>query len=281
VPPASGSAAVYATVSDIGDPSPLEQELVELANRARRDPVAEGNRLGLNLAGYPPMPPLAPNGLLAKAARGHSLDMAANKYFGHVDPAGLDPAGRITGAGYVWLACGENIFARTPSAPDDAKQCHSILMIDPGLNPPGHRYNILGVGVGQALYREIGCSLVQNNAGAGAPYDTYVTQDFGCQAASNPILTGVVFADANGSGEYDAGEGMGGVAVKLTAPNGNVVQTMTRAAGGYAFQVVAAGNYTIEFSGGNIFPSPVSAAVTIGTANVKVDGIAGTGIVLR
>jgi hypothetical protein len=42
-----------ARVADYGNPSAEEQELLELFNRARRNPTAEGQRLGLDFSQYP------------------------------------------------------------------------------------------------------------------------------------------------------------------------------------------------------------------------------------
>jgi uncharacterized protein YkwD len=86
----------------IGDPTDEEQYMLELVNRARRDPAAEAarlrettatdvrgaytffnvdlDRMAADLAALPPAPPLAMNPELLAAARLHSLDMATKGY---------------------------------------------------------------------------------------------------------------------------------------------------------------------------------------------------------
>jgi len=154
-------------------------------------------------------------------------------------------------------------------------------MIDAGINPPDHRYNLLGYGSTQSLYREIGCGLIQGQvAQTGAPYDSYVTQDFGCAVTSQAILTGVVYADTAGTGVYQAGEGIPGVTVTVTGPSNNAASATTMTAGGYAFTILTPGTYTVSMSGGP-FATPVSVQVVIANDNVKVDGVSGSGLIVR
>lgn len=63
---------------------------------------------------------------------------------------------------------------------------------------------------------------------------------------NNASLSGHVFADANGNGTYDAGEGITGGSVTLGDSLGNPLQTLAADAnGGYSFTGLAAGAYTI------------------------------------
>ncbi len=281
--PTGPSSNAHASAVDIGNLSGAEQELVELVNRARRDPLAEGNRYGLNLSGIPATPPLAPSALLAKAALDHNDDMAKNHYFAHVSPSGVDPAAQIAAAGYVALGSGQNISV-DGVGPIDPKAHHRRFVIDAGVNPPVHRYNILSVdpsGNGAASWREFGSSYVSNQVGlVGADWDQYVTENFGRAKTDKPFVTGVAFDDSNNSGEYDAGEGSATVSVTLRAADGTSVVTKTRAAGGFAFQVNDPGTYTVEFQGGP-FVSPTSVSIKVGADNVKVDAVVGKGAVAR
>ena len=90
-----------ARVADHGDPSGEEQEIIELAQRARRDPSAEAARLNarygvaLNFSSYPARPPLTPNQFLSQAAAAHVNDMAARSFYGHLNPDGINANGRI------------------------------------------------------------------------------------------------------------------------------------------------------------------------------------------
>ena len=56
-------------------------------------------------------PALAWNTRLFVAAEGHSRDMAVNNYFSHTALSGRTASQRVTDAGYVWRATGENIAA--------------------------------------------------------------------------------------------------------------------------------------------------------------------------
>ncbi len=103
--PRSRIAAVDVAPYSHGDPTAEEQFMLEIINRARANPSAEGLRLKATtdpdilgaysffqvdtakmvaeFAGYPPRPPLAFNANLIAAARGHSQDMVVNDYQGH------------------------------------------------------------------------------------------------------------------------------------------------------------------------------------------------------
>src|SRR5262249_9388071 len=99
--------------------TPQEVYLLELVNRARYNPYAEGLRLGLDLtvgltagemARLGPAEPLALDPSLTLAARAHAQDMATRGFFAHINPDGLDPTGRAVMQGYPGQA-GENIAA--------------------------------------------------------------------------------------------------------------------------------------------------------------------------
>jgi hypothetical protein len=74
--------------------SDQEQLVLELTNRARLDPAAEAERLGIALnEGLAPgtitataKQPLAMNDALVAAARGHSQAMIDQDFFAHVNP---------------------------------------------------------------------------------------------------------------------------------------------------------------------------------------------------
>jgi uncharacterized protein YkwD len=55
--------------------------------------------------------PLTWNGDLADAARKHSINMACNDFFSHVNPERVSFDERITAEGYDYFAVGENIYA--------------------------------------------------------------------------------------------------------------------------------------------------------------------------
>ncbi|MFM7157151.1 MAG: CAP domain-containing protein, partial [Bacteroidota bacterium] len=100
-----------------GDPTVEEQYTLELINRARANPNAEGIRLvdtqdpdvqgaisafAINktlvktqFSSYPARPPLAFNSRLIDCARGHSKDMRDNDYQGHNGSNGSTMTDRI------------------------------------------------------------------------------------------------------------------------------------------------------------------------------------------
>ncbi|MEV7279902.1 CAP domain-containing protein [Streptomyces sp. NPDC093111] len=100
--------------------------------------------------------PLTSNATLARAAQGHSDDMAARDFFDHTNPDGAGPGERVTAAGYPWSTYGENI-AMGQSSPEQ--------VMDSWMNSPGHRANILNCD-----FKEIGIGIHD----AGGPYWTQV-----------------------------------------------------------------------------------------------------------
>lgn len=106
--------------------NPAQQLLIEI-NEAR---AREG------------VPPVWPNALLAGAAEGHAQALAEGTASGHFGPAGSDPLQRITDAGYLPLAFGENV-AMGSLVPR--------LVVEAWLRSPGHRLVLL-----EPSYREVG-----------------------------------------------------------------------------------------------------------------------------
>ncbi len=276
----------------IGNPTNEEQLYLEDINRARANPTAEGQRLAATndpdvvgayrafavnlllmqtqLAALIPMPPLSMNGALTDAARAHSQDMFTWNYQGHVDRDGTQLGARI--ASYLVGANGygyaENVFAYSRSV----FYGHAGFEVDWGgtaatggmQSPAGHRLNIHG------NYREIGIGMVLGSNGGVGPQ--LVTQDFGLRYDTKPFVTGVVFADRNGNGFYDGGEGIGGVNVTVS---GSGFYAVTAGSGGYSVPVPGDGSYAVNFSGGGVAPSQQTATV-FGGNNVKSDYVAAT-----
>jgi uncharacterized protein YkwD len=105
---------------------------------------------------------LAWHDLVAKAAREHSADMAANDYFDHTNLSGLQPWDRLTEAGVpAYGAAGENIAAGQRSAIDAH---HGWL------NSAGHRKNMLS-----ADFTMLGVGVAYESD---SEYNWYYTQNF-------------------------------------------------------------------------------------------------------
>lgn len=147
VPPDAGQDAFYRlqlpehTETQLDNAA--EARMLTLVNRTRQ-------QAGLR--------PLVADPLLQAAARGHSLDMYARRYFSHLTPDGKSPFDRMKAAGAHFVTAGENIAF----APDMEQAYQSLLA------SPDHRANLLNpdfrcIGIG--AYRAPG-------------YEEMFTQDF-------------------------------------------------------------------------------------------------------
>ena len=223
------------TLYDFGNPTAEEQLYLEMINRARADPVAEGLRLatttdpdvltayqyfGVNLTllqnefnALPAQPPLAPNACLTPAARSHSAWMLANGIQSHNETNPVnDPFSRMAAAGLLDRDAGENIYASAKSVWFG----HVGFEVDwgPGgtggmLEGRGHRANIHS-----ARYREIGAGVALGSHGSTGPQ--LITQDFGTSTSSPTLATGVAYYDLNSNNFYDVGEGISGLIVNVS-----------------------------------------------------------------
>jgi uncharacterized protein YkwD len=267
-PASGGGQALW----DSGDPTAPEQFVLEMVNRARADPAAEGQRLGIDInEGLPsgqtavPRPPLAMNKALLGIARAHSADMHARDYFAHNDLEGNSPFQRMQTAGYSYNSAGENIAA---SSYHDAAGLEDLLVVDAGISGRGHRVNLLNTG--GSVFREVGLGYFSGSTPNTRGFSNFLTQDFG-RSATGPFVVGVVYDDASGNGLYDEGEGLSGVTVE---PGTGGWYAVTGAAGGYAFPVATSGTVTVTVSGGS-FGAPVQRLIQLTGENVKADFRAG------
>lgn len=225
-----------------------EQYMLELVN-------AERAKVGAQ--------PLAFDSNLNTASELHSSWMISTDTFSHVGAGGSNAGTRMTAAGYTFTGSwswGENIAWASTRAPaglqDEVLLLHTNLM-----NSSGHRANILSDG-----YREIGIGLEVGQYGS---YEgAFVTQNF-ARTGTSPFLTGVTFDDLDGDKLYDPGEGLGNLTISARNNSSGEVKTTTSApAGGYDLEL-AAGSYTVTFSGSGFATTTQQA--TIGTKNVKLD----------
>ncbi len=275
---------------DIGDLTGDEQAYVELVNRARVDPKAEGRRLvetedpdvlaayrSLNVdldwvlnapeEGFNHLPVagvLVPNAALTKAARRHTQDMFDNNFQGHGGSDGSQPQDRARDAGYNKLAAlGENVYVSADSVFDG----HAAFNVDWGRNeprgiqtPPGHR-----LAIHNPLFQEIGVGVINGSKENVGPQ--LVTQEFGTRHDITPFVTGVAYYDLNGNRFYDSGEGLGGIRVDVEGSN---FYALTRNSGGFGVPVPRNGRYQVTFSGAG-FAEEIVSAVVARSRNTKVD----------
>ncbi len=276
-------------VYDHGDPTPEEQYELELINRARANPPAEGvllfnttdQYLLQNLASwktptpsdvkaafatYPAQQPLAFNKDLIAAARRHSQDMLDHNYQDHLSPTdGSDPFTRMKDAGYdQYDLAGENIFAYGSDL-DEINQEFEYDFGNPGL---GHRENLINFGT--FVYSEIGIGILHGGNGAPDVGPIITTEDFG-HVPGNVFITGVVYGDDNHDNFYDVGEGLAGVTITVT---GGSTSAVSSTSGGYAIPYTDNGSVTVTASGGPL-TAPISHNVTLNGDNVKVDFVQG------
>ena len=258
--------------ADYGDPTPAEQELLELMNRARKDPVAEGNRLGLDFSAYPAQPALSHNKFLADAALGHVTDMAARAFYGHTNPDGVGPNGRIMLTPYALntffgtsrtVNLTESIGSATGNRFLTPQDVHDTFMIDAGQPMPKHREIMLGYGGHFPRNREAGLAY-RTNLPSTQVWEHYVTEEFAFTRNDRPFLLGVAYEDKNPDQLCRIGEGRAGVQVTLSHASGFQVSTTTATAGGFAFEVFVDADYTLTIDGKSV-------PVQIRGKNVKVD----------
>lgn len=277
------------TQYSIGTPTDEEQLYLELINRARANPTAEGIRLaaitdpdvlsnythfGVNLtlmqaefAAILPQQPLAMNAQLTQAARGHTQFMFENAVQQHDGQGGSSIVGRMTAAGYPVDAAGENVFSYSTSV----HQGHAGFQVDWGPGGTGgmqagrgHRVNIH-----QSYFKEIGIGVLNgtNTVNGETVGPQLVTQDMGLQNSSPAFVTGVAYYDLNGNDFYDLGEGVGGVRVDVA---GASFFAITTSSGGYAVPVPTSNaNRNVTFT--NLGFNHDATAAIAGGANVKVD----------
>lgn len=263
---------------DHGDPTAIEQYMLELVNRARKDPAAEADRFGIGLndglSGTPISPqekqPLAFSPQLLAAARGHSQWMIDEDRFSHTGEEGSSPSVRTRAAGYPhYASVGENIAWRGWTSPIAGRVTEYVAWEHEGLfKSPSHRYNSL-----RSEWQEagIGCIVGVFSSGGNDYHALMTTQDLGHSEDSpgvspgSPFLTGVVYEDRDGDGFYTPGEGVPGVVIE---PQGNPFFAVSSASGGYAIPIPGAQGsldvlvygenwtveqtYTVEGTGGNV-----------------------------
>jgi hypothetical protein len=263
-----------ATLYDSGSPTADEQLVLEYINRARADPITEGQRLGIDIreglsnpSYVDPRPPLAMNPILLDIAEAHSQNMYSQNYFSHTDPNGQTPFDRMTNAGYNYVRAGENMAAGT-STP--ATELEDLMMIDSGNPGRPHRVNLLDLinpypcDYAPCVYYEVGIGYYAGTVPNSIAAD-FITEDFGA-TGSGPFLLGVVYNDRNQNNFYDVGEGIAGVTITTSSGGYYAVSSSS---GGYAIPIGTSGTITVTASGSGF--GPITKTVTLTGVNVKVD----------
>ena len=260
---------------DSGNPTPDEQLVLEYVNRARANPIAEGQRLGIDIheglqdpSFVGPRPPLAMNKLLLSIAEAHSKDMYNGNYFSHTDPNGTTAFNRITNVGYDYVRAGENMAASTGST---AAELEDFMMVDSGTSGRLHRVNLLDLlnaypcSATPCVYYEVGIGYYAGATSNSIGSD-FITEDFGAAPSAGPFLLGVVYNDVNHNNFYDIGEGVGGVTI---TPSSGGYYAVSSSSGGYAIPIGTSGTITVTASGPGF--GPITKTLTLTGVNVKLD----------
>ena len=297
------------TLYSQGDPSDGEQYLLLQLNRARMNPAAEGKRLAAWLTGttvgkevvaqygtnpsqvasdfaaLPVVPPLAFNADLIAASRAHSNDLATHGGNGpggddHAGYDGSTPDSRVFASGFRAVGntdgyAGENYDPGSITLDED----HAGYLIDWGVADLGHRKvsmdgasgnNYIGIGVATIT----GETMLDETEDFGYP-GVVEDKNYNLVLAQAPaILTGVVYTDKNGNGQYDPGEGVAGVTVSMDE---GAYYAVTTSSGGFSVPLVNAdgsnadGAVVVRTSSLSGEPAGRTAVVTI-TDYVTVDG---------
>lgn len=276
-----------------GEPSAEEQYLLELANRARANPAAEGKRLAdttdpdeklaldffkvdrarvkREFASYAPRPPLAMNPQLTKAARRHSADMAKNHFQGHTGSDGSTTASRLVESGYSPIAAAnESVYSNYVP---DLSFAHAGFQVDwgygsggvqPGL---GHRDNIMNFH--NTVFKEVGMGVTLRSGMNAQRYGKVaVAQKFGTRFTHPLFLVGVVYHDANNNHMCEPGEGLPGIEV---TPSVGSHYAVTSQSGGYSIPFFAPHkNATVTFKGKGL-DSERTLGFSVVDGNTKVD----------
>jgi uncharacterized protein YkwD len=102
--------------------------------------------------------PLTWNKQLSEAAERHSVDMAARRYFDHVNPEGKRVTQRVTDQGYRWRAIGENLAGGDGTVAG---------VIAGWLKSPDHCENMMN-----PAFADVGVACVRQ---PGSPWENYWT----------------------------------------------------------------------------------------------------------
>ena len=294
----------------IGTLSADEQLYIELINRARANPAAEGKRLveltktndevaraydyfGVDLAmmqsemrRLAPTPPLVPNPKLRSAALRQSRDMLKTGSQEHVGTDGSTIASRATAAGYSFTTLGEIIY----NSSESTEHGHAGFEVEWGWGPgttggmqPGraHRVNIHN-----PRFREIGVGVLwtsvskKNPKFLSRPGDpNYYESPTGARGPQ--VVTQLLGARRDrrpfvtGVAYVDCDNNgfysLGeGVAGVEASVAGNAYHAISSASGGFAMPLPGSGTYKLAFSKAG-FGSVKKKFSVAGQQNVKVD----------
>lgn len=243
-----------------------EQQFVYELNVARADPAAYAaahlsGSLAALVASFSPMPPLAVSETVGVAAQWRTDDMAHRCYFLHQN-GDNGPREALEYAGYVWSYWAENIGHGYLGA---------ISLLNGFLESPrGHRESVMDVNEdGSARSypaREVGVGFVGGNGTC--RYRNIWTVLLTRPRPDRTFVTGVVYADGNGNGRMDLGEGIEGATVRIGASS-----TLSNAGGGWSIPVPSGTHTVVVESGSEV----LTRTAAVGASNAWVEIVVGGG----
>ena len=258
-----------------GNPSNVEQLMLELINASRADPEGAAMYYGIDLndglspgtISSSPKPPLAFNPALISAARSHSQWMLDTDTFSHTGQDGSSPYDRMAAAGYVFSGSwswGENIGLSGTTGSLNVEY-HARNIIEGLFLSSEHRMNTLSENFEEICIGGLTGTFEKYNA-------LMVTEKFARSASTpSPMLVGVVYEDLNDNSLYDIGEGLRGITITLEQGS---YYAVTSGSGGYAvpFPDAEKGLLRVTASGG-VLLQPVTKQIDLTGNNVKLDFI--------
>jgi hypothetical protein len=277
----------YHKTSDNLHPDGNEQQMLWLLNRARSNPTQEGVWLatltdpdvaaarsfwGVDLgvlqaafAAIPVRPPAAFDVRLYTAAKAHSDYLISID-----DQTHTGQFTRIDAAGFRYTAAAGIVFSYS----EHTIYGHAGFNIDWGAgpygmqDPPGHRNAIMST---STYYSNVGYAVVPETDIATQVGPQVITGNLayantGFPDHFNRFIVGTVWEDTNANGQYDPGEGLGGVTVM---PDDGTYYAVTGNSGGYSIPVDT-GTYTVSFSGGELVGA-YARTVVVGSSSVLQD----------
>jgi hypothetical protein len=192
-----------------------------------------------NSSTWPASAPLAWNSTLRNAAQGHALDMSSQDYFSHQSRSTLRmPNQRLRDAGYPLPSTllGDRNDVESIVAGQLLDESDAVIR---ELIQNTSARNLVFPSTGTAsLATEIG---IGSAADVDATFENYWAIEIAGRQTGERFITGVVYADTNNSGSYDAGEGLS----QVTVTSGEL-STQTDSQGIYSLPV-AGGIHELQF----------------------------------
>ena len=138
-------------------------------NKIRANPSKYSDRIGVDLSGVTVRGKLKWNKQLYKAAQRKAEYMAKNSFFGHIDLEGYGMNYWIQKAGYEipadWVSDkSANFFESIGAGVSTGEELIDMLILDSGVNPPGHRNHLLGIVDFWANCEDIGIGMAYNES---------------------------------------------------------------------------------------------------------------------